>query len=61
MKAQVTHLTLDERRRRVIAMRSGQLGLTLTAYIAILIDKDAQEAGLLEFFTGDRKAVRRAK
>jgi hypothetical protein len=62
LKTQVTHLNLDEERRRLMAMRSGQLGLTLTAYVTLLIDRDAQEAGLLEFLTpGNRKAAPRGQ
>jgi hypothetical protein len=59
MKAQVTHLTLDEQRRRVLAMRSGQLGLSMTQYVAALIDQDAEQSGLSAFLLPKREEVRR--
>jgi hypothetical protein len=40
-------------------MRAGQLGLSLTEYIGRLIQRDAEEAGLIEFL-GRGKEVRRA-
>lgn len=49
MKTQVTHLSLDELHRRMMAMRSAQLGLSLSAYIGALIDRDAQQSGLVDF------------
>ena len=63
MKEQITHLSLDERHRRVLAMRSAQLGLTLTAYISGLIDDDADAAGLLAFLSNPTggKAVPRGE
>lgn len=49
MKSQVTHLNLDERHRRLMAMRSAQLGISLTEYVSTLIDGDAAQSGLVEF------------
>jgi hypothetical protein len=37
VKSQVTHLNLDEHRRRMMAMRASQLGISLTDNVAILI------------------------
>jgi hypothetical protein len=59
VKAQVTHLNLDEQRRRVLAMRSGQLGLSMTQYVAALIDRDAEQSGLSAFLQPKREEVRR--
>ena len=61
MKTQVTHLTLDEARRRLLAMRAGQLGLSLTEYVGSLIQRDAEEAGLLELLGRGKEARRGSK
>lgn len=63
MKEQVTHLNLDERHRRLLAMRSGQLGMTLSAYVSHLIDKDAEASGLLAYLSNPTvgKAVPRGR
>jgi hypothetical protein len=63
VKEQVTHLNLDERHRRLLAMRSGQLGMTLSAYVSQLIDKDAESSGLLAFLSKStiERAVRSGK
>jgi hypothetical protein len=58
MKSQITHLNLDERHRRLMAMRSAQLGLSLTEYVGSLIDVDARQSGLVEFLgQGKREEV----
>ena len=59
MKSQVTHLNLDEQRRKLLAMRSGQLGLSMTDYVAALIDRDAEQSGLSAFLQPQREEVRR--
>ena len=59
MKSQVTHLNLDEQRRKLLAMRSGQLGLSMTQYVAVLIDRDAEQSGLSAFLKPEREEVRR--
>ena len=59
VKSQVTHLNLDEQRRRLLAMRSGQLGLSMTQYVAALIDRDAEQSGLSAFLQPSREEVRR--
>ena len=59
MKSQVTHLNLDEQRRRLLAMRSGQLGLSMAQYVSTLIDRDAEQSGLIAFLQPKREEVRR--
>jgi len=59
MKSQVTHLNLDEQRRRLLAMRSGQLGLSMAQYVSTLIDRDAEQSGLIAFLRPKREEVRR--
>jgi hypothetical protein len=59
VKSQVTHLNLDEQRRQLLAMRSGQLGLSMTQYVAALIDRDAEQSGLSAFLQPKREEVRR--
>jgi hypothetical protein len=49
LKSQVTHLNLDERRRRLMAMRASQLGISFTEYVGTLIDGDAEQSGLVAF------------
>lgn len=55
----MTHLNLDEQRRQLLAMRSGQLGLSMTQYVAALIDRDAEQSGLRAFLQPKREEVRR--
>lgn len=59
MKSQVTHLNLDEQRRRLLAMRSGQLGLSMAQYVSFLIDRDAEQSGLSAFLQPKREEARR--
>lgn len=41
-----THLGLNDEERALARMRASQLGLTVTRYVAQLIQRDADEAGL---------------
>jgi hypothetical protein len=50
---------LDEQHRRLLAMRSGQLGLSMTQYVAALIARDAEQSGLSAFLQPKREEVRR--
>jgi len=59
VKSQVTHLNLDEQRRQLLAMRAGQLGVSMTQYVAALIDRDAEQSGLSAFLQLKREEVRR--
>ena len=61
MKAQVTHLTLDDQHRRLLAMRCGQLGISQSAYVATLIKRDAEQCGLTAFLAPTREEARRGK
>ena len=47
-----THLALNERDRALAGMRASEQQISLTAYIAGLIRKDADEAGLSEYLDG---------
>jgi len=42
----VTHLQLEDRVGRIARMRAAQLGATLTAYVAGLIEQDARQSGI---------------
>ena len=44
----LTHLSLPTAERTLARMRAAQLGMTVTAYVAQLVRKDAQAAGLLD-------------
>jgi hypothetical protein len=60
VKQQVTHLNLDERHRRLMAMRSAQLGMSLSDYVSTLVEGDAERSGLVEFLgQGSKLEVRR--
>lgn len=60
MKQQVTHLNLDERHRRLMAMRSAQLGMSLSDYVSTLVAGDAERSGLVDFLgQPKREEVRR--
>ena len=61
MPAQTTYLNLDERRRRVLMMRSAQLGVTMAEYVALLLDRDGQKSGLTDFLNAvDAEEAHRA-
>jgi hypothetical protein len=50
---------LDDQRRRLLAMRSGQLNMSMSEYVAALIDRDAEQSGLTAFLQPNREEVRR--
>ena len=53
----VTYLSLSDDDKTLAAMRSAQLRLGLSEYIATLVRHDAREAGLVEFLGGSGDAV----
>lgn len=57
MRAYITHLRLAERQRQLSAMRSAQLGLSMSDYIGWLIDKDSHQSGLVEFLDSGEDAI----
>jgi hypothetical protein len=49
MKPKVTHLTLPDPMRQLAAMRAAQAGLSLSDYVARIIEADAERTGLLQY------------
>ena len=56
-----THLGLEERERALAGMRASQLGVSVTEYIAKLIRRDADEAGLSTYLDAAKTEVGHAR
>lgn len=56
-----THLGLDERERALAGMRASQLGVSVTDYVAQLIRRDADAAGLSRYLDAAEKDVGHAR